>query len=227
MAHLKQFVLPKYLYRYRQFNNKRDFLREVAAIRGDYIFAASFDKLNDPTEGIFRSISKSRSVKDALDGMLFNQGMGICSFSETHNHHLMWAHYAQQFSGICVRYNVEKLLSGLSDDLFLTRVHYDDFSLKIDLNNDLSARYKSLSRKNSAWSYEREWRILSNESGKKYYKNNIKIVDRIFLGIRFHIEYESIIENLCLEKSIKLKDMRITDSKYLINFSDYENGGAL
>ncbi|MGY3034301.1 hypothetical protein ACVIIV_003471 [Bradyrhizobium sp. USDA 4354] len=38
--------------------------------------------------------------------------IGICCFSDTNDNELMWAHYAANYSGICVAYLAERLTSG-------------------------------------------------------------------------------------------------------------------
>ncbi len=127
MAQIKSFVEPKRLYRYRPASELN---REIAAIEGAYVYCASFDDMNDPMEGVFAS---SRRVRDSMGYHAFRQAvrnnkeaLGICSFSEVHNHQLMWAHYAEQFSGICVSYSLRLLKQNLGDGVAFVRMFYNE-----------------------------------------------------------------------------------------------------
>jgi Protein of unknown function (DUF2971) len=50
----------------------------------------------------------------------------MCSFSEVRNHELMWAHYADQFKGICISYSLSKLLKRLARDVSFVRMFYNE-----------------------------------------------------------------------------------------------------
>lgn len=39
---------------------------------------------------------------------------------------LMWAHYANQFTGICVAYSLSRLLKSLLVDINFVRMYYDE-----------------------------------------------------------------------------------------------------
>jgi hypothetical protein len=52
--------------------------------------------------------------------------MGIASMSEVYDHEPMWAHYADQFAGMCVQYNLARLIKGLDRDIAITRMMYSE-----------------------------------------------------------------------------------------------------
>jgi|HubBroStandDraft_4_1064222.scaffolds.fasta_scaffold142864_2 hypothetical protein len=96
MANIDQ-VQPQRLYRYRSL---KKFERELEAIVEGYIYCAAYDTLNDPMEGVFRSSTAFRESEDyrqARANIVDNKTqIGLSSFSEVHDHELMWAHYADQ-----------------------------------------------------------------------------------------------------------------------------------
>src|SRR5258708_37821977 len=99
-AHIKSYVTPYRLYRYRSLE---EFEREIDAIEKGYIYCSAYMDLNDPMEGLFSSGSELRSKTKyhaIRNSIVSRKGeTGICSFSETYNHELMWAHYADKFRG--------------------------------------------------------------------------------------------------------------------------------
>lgn len=111
MAAIESYVKPTELYRYRSLKKIE---RELEAIETKFLYCAAFDRLNDPMEGLFHSTPSLRMSQDfiSIRGAITEAkaNIGICSFSEVHNHGPMWAYYADEFRGICIAYNLPKLL---------------------------------------------------------------------------------------------------------------------
>ena len=87
----------------------------------------------------------------------------MCSFSEAYDNELMWAHYADQFTGICIAYSLSKLLRKLGDDATFVRMYYNEVVptvYHVKKNPDDLAKMV-LSNKNYRWLYEREWRMFA------------------------------------------------------------------
>ncbi len=103
MATIDSYAQPPRLYRYRAL---KDFEREIDAIENSYVYCSAFTDLNDPMEGLFSSSRRFRekeNYRSIRRSIVDNKSrIGMCSFSEVRNHELMWAHYADQFSGVCV-----------------------------------------------------------------------------------------------------------------------------
>lgn len=104
-------------------------------------------------------------------------------FSETNNNTLMWSHYAKQYSGVCVEYDIKRLqddpyniLQHLFPVVYLEkRIISKDIDSMMECNKALTkcinehAVYDYGDElevlplflcKGKAWSYEREWRIV-------------------------------------------------------------------
>lgn len=119
-ANIVNYVIPSQLYRYRSLRRigEADDLvldRELTAIEQSYIWASSFQGMNDPMEGVFstgKNIDPGK--KKIIEQMKWQkESTGICCFSETPTNELMWAHYADEFRGICLAYDFSDLRGSL------------------------------------------------------------------------------------------------------------------
>lgn len=185
MAGVHVFAIPNTLYRYRSLAN---FDREVETIAQNYIYCGAFSNLNDPMEGVFDlggTFARTRAGRDArkaIDAM--SARIGIGSFCEAPDNELMWAHYADQFRGMCIAYNFRQLLVELPDDVHFARMNYAERIPVLGLSRrepDILAM-RVLSYKNHRWVYEREWRMFA-PLGKAHYRSR-KAIRRIYLGHR-------------------------------------------
>jgi hypothetical protein len=221
MATIESYVQPRRLYRYR---SRKALDRELDAIANGYLFCSPYMSLNDPMEGLFTSSqvvrqgAEHRKIADAIPD---NKAMtGICSFSEAYNHELMWAHYADQFQGICVSYNLSRLMKYLPDLVKFVRMYYDETVPTLHrTNQDPSQLAKMvLSYKNYRWLYEREWRMFAG-LGKIYYRD-VACVTEVYLGSRIAAGDRKAIANVL--KSLDIKTRKMTIDKYFITFEDPE-----
>ena len=97
---------PVKLYKYRAL---KPFAHVAAIIQGKELHASRFAELNDPMEGIFRSVREI--CEEFLREIRRNrETVHICALSRTSKNPLMWAHYADGFKGICIE--MEVMMSG-------------------------------------------------------------------------------------------------------------------
>jgi hypothetical protein len=125
----------------------------------------------------------SQAAKEKVEQVIGS--MGIASFSEIKNHETMWAHYANNFKGICISYKTMSLISGLSSGIDIVKMNYSE-DPPVLLRNSESPEERaklSLSYKTLRWSQEREWRIFSMDQGKQRY-GNISTVSGVYIGAR-------------------------------------------
>src|SRR3974390_3315064 len=96
---------------------------EIKKIASGYIWCSTYESMNDPMEGYF-ILRESRTgdpeaYQEVLDGIKYNATeLGLACFSETYESELMWAHYAGNYSGICIGYSVD----GLQGNAYLARI---------------------------------------------------------------------------------------------------------
>ena len=217
MATVQVFALPNTLYRYRSLANLD---REMETLEQSYIYCGEYSKLNDPMEGFFElsgTLAKtptSRSVRQAIADM--TASVGISSFCEAHANELMWAHYADQFRGICIAYNFRRLLVELPDDVYFTRMHYTERIPVVGVSrqepDNLAKRV--LSYKNYRWGYEREWRMFGPK-GKVPYTTR-EAIRHVYLGYRATDAERTQVETRLGAANIPVKAMSL--SGYSIQF---------
>lgn len=223
MASIKHFQ-PTRLYRYRPVV---DLDREIKAIAEHYLHCSHFEVLNDPLEGFFRSSRtlresvRRRAVREQIIGG--KNALRICSFSDVNNNHVMWAHYADQFRGICVSYSLSRLLKNLRDDITFTRMSYRETVPTIRTTNKPSEEAKRvLSCKNDRWAYENEWRMFSEQDNTSY--SRVDCVSRVYLGSRVEETKRRQLTNRLTALNISISEMRLR--KYSIAFeSVFESNG--
>jgi hypothetical protein len=188
MAKIDTYATPSRLYRYRSISGDKIF-RELKAIKEKYVYGSSIDELNDPMEGMHRVSAlfskKIGSSKKLAEIRVARLDLGIVSLSEAYNHEPIWAHYTDQFQGICIAYDFKRLLDELDEDVRLVRMNYGDSPPILRWGKgtvDQDARL-TVSTKTSRWSYEREWRVISPTKGEIKYQTH-SCVSRVFLGSR-------------------------------------------
>jgi hypothetical protein len=216
LAEIKSFVKPQKLFRYRSIKSLQ---RELTAIEQGYLYCSSYNNLNDPMEGLYtssnvlRESEDYRTVRQAIHDDKVN--IGICSLSETHDHELMWAHYADQFAGICIEYNLSRLLTNLPKDVDFVRMFYDERGPTVYRSSKSPTELAKmvLSYKNYRWLYEREWRMFADRGKIPYSKKSC--VTRVYLGYRMKAAQKREVQT-ALEELIPTSVMSI--KKYSIHF---------
>ncbi len=200
MATIETYFKPTLLYRYRSLgattrgNSYRidpNLLeREIRAIESNYIYCSTYNAMNDPMEGLYRTTRRVKQSDDYEEVVreLKNEklGLGVASFCEAWDNELMWAHYAGGFCGICVAYSLSKLLDGLDNNHTFTRVAYGDrpYSLNLAGRRDRADRARAvLSTKSLKWAYEREWRLFAPTPGEA--AHGAGAASHVYLGARF------------------------------------------
>lgn len=103
------------------------------------------------------------------------QFSGVSCFTRHFDHPLLWSHYADSHKGVCLVFNNLDNLCPLFK--FAAPVEYTDLPPKIRLldyylnkDNFINDIHKVFHTKQSAWSYENEWRVVipSREPMKNY-----------------------------------------------------------
>lgn len=221
MAKILLLNTPTRLYRHRPLDTSEKFEREIEAIARRQLHFAVFEKLNDPMEGLSRrSLGfRQKDVAKKTYNRILNskEKVGICSLSETSNSELMWAHYSANYSGICIGYRTEALLSGLDNSVSLIRIQYADRSpllTMLDAQKITTAVRKILSFKNARWQYEREWRLLSGKPGL-FRIGDSNCVTSIYMGSRIKRSHRATIEKLVSKTSIRLFLMKVSDYEHI------------
>lgn len=156
-----------------------------------------------------------------------------CFSASGWDNQLMWSHYANSYSGICVEYDFEKMNDFIG---FVFPVEYSSErptlslrdlgldKLEIDGNGNWkagktnsSAILSYLLAKNKCWDYEEEWRIINqgNEPNKPIFVD-VPFVKSITLGLDLDDMCKHLIWDICKEKGIGCYQLVINQSNYLL-----------
>lgn len=220
MAKIEIYAKPSNLYRYRPLGEK--FEQEIRALTSGFIFCPLLSEMNDPMEGThrvsqrFAGSSNGNKRQEAVDAAL--AGTGIASLSEVFDHEPMWAHYADHFRGICVQYNMNALIRGLSDQVAITRMMYSEQEpvLLADRSTPSEKARHCLSSKTARWASEREWRIFRDGRGEAAYGSQ-KAIRKIFLGSRIkQVEQRQLVD---LGRLLQVPVAKMKVEAYSIQFS--------
>lgn len=152
-----------------------------------HIYCSNYKAMNDPMEGYYLAAFSADRHRYAASLMQEKKrGRGLACFSETHDNDLLWAHYASNWSGICIEYDYSELSASIREleaaNLF--PVIYSSDLITIDDRDLIDAEEavdRILRQKKQCWSYEREWRLLANLGPNMI---GPLTITRIFLGSR-------------------------------------------
>jgi len=219
-ATIQTYAPPSRLFRYRPITDL-NLTRELKAISEGYVFCPSYKEMNDPMEGAHAEsamLQKAKSYAVTVAQVTEAKGeLGIASFSESNLSEPMWAHYANEFRGVCIGYNFKKLLNELPNDDVFVRMSYNE-KAPVLFNDQKSAGQRArmvLSTKAVRWGAEREWRLIRPRRGEAEY-NSINCVSGIYLGSRISPEHRAAIKKVAHQLSVPLWAMEI--DQYAISF---------
>ena len=149
----------------------------------------------------------SRLIREFNDD--FNNRFGVLSVTEDPSNKTMWVKYANNFRGICIGFDTEKLFSVVGGGGEV--IYQDDLPVIDFINDDFSAKHvKNIFSKGKDWAFEKEYRL------HKFWSNNPSKEDRniempkdciveIILGKGISDENRNSVSRLVQEKYPKAK----------------------
>ena len=155
---------------------------------------------------------------------------GVLCLSESNDSLLMWAHYANNHSGMCVEYE----LLGINRQLSFSpvpviysneRACFHSIDSNTIKNDSMGVFFESLTSKSPEWSYEREWRIIRDDGAcgtnwnveKRGALLNMICPTSIILGCMAKPEFEKVVYEYCEEFKINLYKMEKDKNLYHLN----------
>ena len=143
-------------------------------------------EFNDPFDCAFLYNHHSKEIYDRdKESEKLQQKVFVACFSERNNSMLMWSHYAEQHTGLCVGYRLHELIKKYN----IFPVIYNNQMPQIsDISNaDEGILYKSILTKCEDWSYEKEWRIIDIDKSKEGCNGKLISFEKpvsIYMGVR-------------------------------------------
>lgn len=165
--------------------------------------------MNDPMEGSFRQSKRLKGARTYTAAVQAQLGkVGIASFCEVSKHVLMWAHYTDQFQGICIAYDLRELVNHMNRDVAFTRIAYADTAATLtkERTDTEAVAKRILSRKTRAWLYEREWRMFSPTQGRQVYGAKL-CVRRVLIGHKMPDRVRAVVERRLTRAKIKFEPL--------------------
>jgi len=168
-------------------------------------------------------------IKDFLSKLTVS-----CFSASGWDNHLMWSHYANCYSGICVEYDFEKMNEFIG---FMYPVDYSDIRPTVSLKDmglnkfekdaegnlitdevNIKAIFSYLLKKNKCWSYEEEWRLV-NVEGEPYTPLfiNAPFVKSITIGLNLDDMCKQLLWDVCQERNIECYQLIINASDYTLS----------
>ncbi|QCP86258.1 DUF2971 domain-containing protein [Cereibacter sphaeroides] len=216
-ASIHCFASPSAIYRYRPLATAKSLKLELEALREGYVYCSSYGDLNDPMEGRHRLSALFKQSPNKEEVLRLIGQYGVTAFSETHTSETMWAYYANQFKGICLKYSVRKLLAGLPSGAVLSKMNYNELPPMFLRNRQASSlkAKMALSYKTIRWAHEREWRLINDCVGKAHYEDTSAVSD-IYFGARVNDAVRAAVLNAANDLNIKCYDMKV--NSYSLDF---------
>lgn len=174
---------------------------------------------------VHQELNSLKSVFEEL-----KSSIGIACLSESDDSLLMWAHYANNHHGMCVEYGLPEIVSQLSFSPVPViysnkRVSFSSLNLATPEHDALRIFTESITTKSPEWGYEREWRIIRDDSacGDKWDKKKkgalLQVIhpSSITLGCVSEKEFEDEVKNYCKANSVNLYRMEKDPYHYRLN----------
>ena len=156
-----------------------------------------------------------------------------CFSSSGWDNQLMWSHYANSYSGICVEYDFGKMNDFIG---FMYPVKYSNIRPTVSLKDlglssftkdengnlitdevNIKSIFSYLLSKNKCWGYEEEWRIIN--IGEKPYAPmfiNAPFVKSITLGLDLDDMCKQLLWDVCQELNIECYQLTINSGDYTL-----------
>jgi hypothetical protein len=168
------------LYKYQSFS-----MNALSSLSNSYLYFATPDQLNDPFDITFTPLETQ------FDGLEVNRNdFKVCSLSKSNDNKLMWSHYTEDHTGICIGYKFLYLPNYVGKK----EAKYENTIL------DEKSIFKNIidywTVKSEDWMYEEEVRLLHYGNTQKIsYTFNINEatekdiialkIKSIYLGLKF------------------------------------------
>jgi hypothetical protein len=171
--------------------NLRRFLHNINTEKKEQY--AVFNKKNTNLEDLYQAVVEAKN------------NLGICCFTKDNSNLLMWAHYADNHKGVCLKFDIYEDKEIFDDPL---TVKYSAYKPLLDANKlqDIDHIKNVFTTKSKHWKYEKEIRFMFNHKGlRKFKKASLKA---IYLGYKLNDMDKEIIESLLFNgynKTIKYK----------------------
>ena len=155
---IKNSIIPKRLFKYKPLSEN-----VYNSIVEAYLWMTVSSIFNDPYDSQLGIVTEKTNLAQDSEAISSEEYKIFC-LSEVNDSVLMWAHYAENHTGVCIEYNFSLLPDTHPSKQFLYPVHYSGSLLNADKCLKASRHSEihllgSLSKPIDL-NYEKEWRIV-------------------------------------------------------------------
>lgn len=201
---------PKLLFKYKKVTTILDLTRICESLKEHRIYFSKPSYLNDSMEG--KGTDLIGDIGDDLEKVRCDYR--VLALSETCFSPVMWSHYADNRSGICLGFKKGNRLDINNNSSFKEAIKVNYVDGRKEFSADINQAVENdLTYKNKDWTYEREWRIIKQTEedymsynstdlacivfGEKTPKMIKKLIMNTFTDVPFYC-VESVQKKYCL-----------------------------
>lgn len=191
------------LYKYRGLE-PWEFLLDI--LINKRLYAASFNKLNDPMEGVF-TYSQDKANPSFIEQMKMHKSeLQICSLSKTHNNSVMWSYYASGHEGLVIGVSIDTSGDNYVEIEKVTYAKNNIFRGFLGSDAETEAK-KVLTKKLSAWRHEQEIRVFSRSNFVPIKINNV------YFGCQMKSDKKDLLRSLLesLDQEVEIIEIHRSD----------------
>ena len=191
-------------------------------------------KMDELLQSFMEQINSIRDTKYEPALKEFVSKLTVTCFSNSGwDNPLMWAHYADSYSGICIEYDFNQInefigfiypveYSNKRPDILLQDIGIAGFDLKaketnkkiIKCETDTERLFKMLLVKDSCWEYEKEWRIIDIGEANTSRLINLPHIKSITLGMNIDLICKQLIIDICKIKNIPCFEIKASKDDF-------------
>lgn len=121
---------------------------------------------------------------------------GIYSVSIVPNNLLLWSHYANSHTGICIGFNTKKLFNNCNFSSLGPVTYFDKYPNMSLLRDNEDLYYNQIYNKSIDWRHELEFRYVKIKGADTKVKFTPDTIEEIYIGCMASLESISLIEQL-------------------------------
>lgn len=174
-------------------------------------------EMNDIFEGDVVTSLPFADMSEKIES--FQKGIYLKSLSEKRLDLRMFAHYGDDFKGMCVKYDFTHCIRSQIKDLFPVVYAKDPFeSVKPE---SLKTNRFFFLRKAKAWKYESEWRFIRLVEGEAEQKQEQSVdvrgcIKTIYLGPQMEDAKKEHIKEIAKKINAQVKEVMLSDGKFAL-----------
>jgi hypothetical protein len=158
--------------------------------------------------------SREHWIKQEADDLeRLQNSFGIFCLSQEPDNILLWSHYSNCHTGVCIGFNAKKLYDILKFSAVGPVTYFAQYPNLSVLRDNEDLFYNQVYNKSIDWYYEKEWRYIKFDAIDAKLKFPTEIVEEIYLGCMIADENETMVRKIRGRQFSKAKLFKFKKSK--------------